>query len=412
MRNEADILIGNAISNARILVDVPFGPEYPAPDQWNLLGARLRYQPTERGRPLSYPHYQMVLDHCGQSLTLAVRQDPWCRKHELKTGGDYLFLWAASLFQRPEEMLPWLFLYGWQNSGKSAYHEMLEVLMTKGCRKIDKVFTRDSTFSGELAGTILGIVEEADLTRKPTKAYNMLKDLIGARYTTIEKKGWDAFDTRNYCHVVHTANKLLACPILEEDDSRVTVILCAKIPESIRIPKRMLRRLWEKEAADFLRALLDLKLPEPDVGDDRLFLPALWTPAKWKIIEGMKKIAQAEPSQRPALVLAQQISPSIHFMATAGWIIHKTASQILGGLRWLQVEDLPDSPEEIGQSLSHINRDGLIFEEGKSGSRRWLTIATPRALEIHKWCEELSEPEWSEDEIYAEVANKADMIGI
>jgi hypothetical protein len=170
-----------------------------------------------------------VLEHCGQSLTSAVQQHQWCRKHGLKTGADYLLFWAASLIQRPQEMLPWLFFYGLQNSGKSAFHEMLEVLMKRGYRKIDKVFTRDSTFSGELAGTILGVVEEADLTRRPTKAYYLLKDLIGSRYTTIENKGWDAYDMRNYCHVVQTANKMLACPILEEDDSRVTVIPCEKI---------------------------------------------------------------------------------------------------------------------------------------------------------------------------------------
>jgi hypothetical protein len=153
-------------------------------------------------------------------------------------------------------------------------------------------------------------------------------------------------------------------------------------------------------------------LPESDIGDDRLSLPALWTPAKWTIIKGMAKVMETKPSQRPAVVLAQQIEPYIRLMAEAGWLMHTTATDILEGLLWLNVEDLPNSPEEIGKALRHISCDGLVFDHGKSDSERWLTVATPRAIAVHNWCEEMTEYALSEEENYEGMMSNADMLGI
>lgn len=396
-RSDAEEVLGGSVLDRWKLVDRPFEPEYPGGKEWNRFGAQLAFEPTTEERPMHHPHFDTVLEHCGAGLTAAVRQDPWCRKHGLNTGADYLRLYMASVFQQPHQLLPFLFLFGSQNGGKSSFHELFEILMTKGYRKVDKAFTRETTFNSELSGTLVAVIEEADLTKNAVKAYNTIKDITTSRTITIERKGWDAYDTSNMVHCIQCNNKHFTCPILEEDDSRVVVIHVPDLPPERRIAKPLLEQRWREEAPDFLRTLLDLKLPERSESDDRLYLPVLATPAKWKVIESVAKIMKLDASRRPAAILAQQIEEPLRAIAACGWIIRASATQILAQLEWLGVDDLPDTPEEIGQAIRLLDMDGLIFEEGRINSGRWMTIITPQAIEWREWFDSIEADEDPQD---------------
>ena len=54
-----------------------------------------------------------------------MRENEWCKLHNIKSGTDYLLYWIAFLLRDPFQPLPYLFLYGNQNSGKSILHQAI-----------------------------------------------------------------------------------------------------------------------------------------------------------------------------------------------------------------------------------------------------------------------------------------------
>ena len=76
----------------------PFAPEYLPGRIWNRFGAGLACQP-EKGE---FPHIQMILDHWGRNLDAEVAADEWCKINHVRTGGDYLMLWAAVIVRHPQ----------------------------------------------------------------------------------------------------------------------------------------------------------------------------------------------------------------------------------------------------------------------------------------------------------------------
>jgi hypothetical protein len=389
LKADREMYLSQQKQKAYTLVNIPFAPEYPETGQWNRWAAQFKFKAADHDGPT--PHFDMVLDHCGKSLTPFVRLDDWCGDRNILSGGDYLLVWAASMFQRPFQLLPYLFFVGPQNAGKSAFPKALGFLMSRGFTKIDKVFKRNTTFDGELAGTILGLVEEATLVGR--EAYNRIKDLTVTDWLQIEPKGLNSFRQRNCLHFVHTGNNLFDCPILEEDDTRINVIEVGELSEEQQVCEAMMKGYWEQEAPYFIRKLMNYKLPEPTQHDDRLFLPTFWTPAKKKAHYAAVKLDEVPENERKSAALAQEIEPSIRFMASAGWLIRVTTSQILSGLRWLRAPGLPDTPNEIGMALNHLNQEGLEVRSGRSNSTRWKTIATPSALKTAEWCDTLPEDE-------------------
>ena len=56
----------------------------------------------------------------------------------MKTGVNISLAWIAWIIRFPFSPLPYLFLYGPENSGKSIFHEAIALLMTKGCVPADR----------------------------------------------------------------------------------------------------------------------------------------------------------------------------------------------------------------------------------------------------------------------------------
>ena len=248
-KDEAERIMGTAIERTWRLVSLPFQPEYPGGRRWNLDAPQFVEPPAllEPDQMPYHPHWDMIFDHIGVELTPALRTLTWAQQANIVTGGDYLRKWAACAFRDPFEQLPYLFLWGNQNSGKSILHEALALLITKGVVKADKALTSNNEFNGELAGAIICAVEEKDITLTPG-AYARIKDYTTALTLGIRKMHHDLFHVPNTTHWIQTANIRTACPV-QSDDTRITVINVGDLLEEQKVPKKKMMEFLKAEPA-------------------------------------------------------------------------------------------------------------------------------------------------------------------
>jgi hypothetical protein len=292
-------IMGKTILNRWIMVCKPFHEEYPGNRQWNLGAPQLVYKPAqlEDDDQTYHPHWDKVLDHCGEDLDAVVRESSWCRNWGIFSGRDYLLAWISCLIREPFEPLPYLFMYGPQNSGKSIFHEAISLLVTGGVVKADRALTNSSDFNGELANAVLGVVDEVNIANAGPSVYNKIKEWTTSQYISIHAKYQQVYQQRNCLHFVQTSNYRDSCPIFP-GDSRITAMYVGPLLEEI--PKPILVRALEEEAPHFMASLMGLSLP---TSDTRLRLP---------ILETAGKEQAAESNKNP---LEEFISESCHYVA-------------------------------------------------------------------------------------------------
>ncbi len=163
------------------------------------------------------------------------------------SGRQYLQAWYANVLRHPFSPLPYLFLYGPENSGKSIFHEAFGILVTRGVVKADQALT--SQFNGELEGCILAVVEEKDIS-KAIGAHDKIKDAVTAPALAIRRMRTDTYQVPNTTHWVQCSNRIEACPIFT-GDTRITVV---HVPELTKeIPKERFKKALEDEAPHFLQ---------------------------------------------------------------------------------------------------------------------------------------------------------------
>ena len=259
------------ISNPWELVRIPFEQEYPGDRRWNRNAPQLAVQPADSGG--DHVHFDMILDHVGGELDGPVQNSDWCRKANILCGADYLRAWIACLIHHPDQPLPYLFLAGPQNSGKSVFHECTRFLFTHGITSANSALT--SGFNGELAGCFLVYVEERDLADKRYNAYERIKEWVTGRDLMVQEKYCTPYMTPNYLHFVQMANSTTHLP-LEDGDTRIVAIDVPSLGDK-SVPKAILEKHLEEEAPRFLRTLLNTVVPPPI---DRLRIPALKTATK------------------------------------------------------------------------------------------------------------------------------------
>lgn len=265
---EINVILGNCVMRGWTLVNKPFEDEFPGDRQWNRGAAQLRFKPKLEG-PFEHPTWDRVLNHCGSGLDDAVTSNAWCQSNGIMTGGEYLKIWVASLFQKPTEHLPYLFFFSEEeNTGKSSFHQALSLLMTKGYVDGKTALTSQGGFTGELESAILCYVEELDLS-KNRDARSRIKEWVTSKYVSVHKKGQTPYQIRNCLHFVQTANSLTFCPVFP-GDTRITV--CYVKPLEEEIPEARFYQLLEKEASDFLGSIMAIEIPHPD---GRLAIPVV-----------------------------------------------------------------------------------------------------------------------------------------
>lgn len=299
---ELKVIIGSGVMKAWRIVNRPFQPEYPGNRIWNRGAAQFRYVPNPEPEKLYYPHWTSILRHVGKNLDQALTDNPWAQTNGVATGEDYLKLWIASLFKFPLQPLPYLFLYGEQNTGKSILHEALSLLVTSGYQRADTALINQSAFNEELRNAILCVVEEINLRVQKTAA-NRIKDWVTARQMPIHPKGRTPYDIPNSTHWIQVANDPAYCPVFP-GDSRITMVRVDAMAPEDKIPKKDLIPFLEKEAADFLAEILRIEIPP---SNDRLHVP---------VIETAEKAESARSNKTPL----QEFLDTQCFEVTGKWI--------------------------------------------------------------------------------------------
>jgi len=272
---DTTMILGASVFKCWKVVNKPFQPEYPGDREWNRNAAQLKFLPTKDTEKLYYPTWSKIMKHCGSGLDDFIQLNSWAKANGIKTGAEYLECWVASLFQEPDQPLPYLFMHGPQNSGKSMFHEALSLLLTKGSRRADAALISQAGFNAELEGAIICIIEETDL-KKNLVAYNRIKDWVTSRDLPIHCKGKTPYHIPNTTHWIQCANDHLACPIFP-GDTRITMCYVESIDPIDMIPKKLIIPKLEKEAADFLGHILKIELPP---SNDRLNVPVIVTQDK------------------------------------------------------------------------------------------------------------------------------------
>lgn len=341
-------IIKSHIDRNWTITRIPFAGEYPRGNRiWNRDGARLSCDP----QPGDWSHWRMILEHCGRGIDEEVKADPWCQTHGIKTGADWLMVWAAVMVRHPEWRLPYLFLFSeQQETGKSALHRALTRLFegTNGWAELRKELTRDD-FNDAMIGAALLILEEIDLSQNYS-TYTLLKNYIDSPSLKIRGIYSKSETETNYSHFIHTANHAHFCPVYP-NDSRIVVIPVDKyegddLPWTTTLCPRL-----DAECPAFLDALLSLQLPQHGCG--RLHLPVLETQLKRELMSDRADELRGWYAQ-------------LRELAIAGEINNLTASQILKKLDESTTDPkIPKSAAGLASQLARLGprleRDGLAM---------------------------------------------------
>jgi hypothetical protein len=141
--------------------------------------------------------------------------------------------------------------------------------------RADAALVNQQGFNAELLTAVLCLVEETDL-RRQKQAYGRIKDWVTSIDLLVHPKGETPYMVPNTTHWLQTANDPGACPIFQ-GDTRITMIHVPVLEQQELIPKRQLLWLLEKEASDFMAAVLNLEVPP---SGDRLNVPVVVTEEK------------------------------------------------------------------------------------------------------------------------------------
>jgi len=282
--DNAEVVLGEILSKAWTITHVPFQDEFPGNRQWNLRAPKLKYQPEayEPGDS-PHPHWDMVLEHTGADLTANLKELSWAQKNGITTGKDYLQRWIALMLREPFEHLPYLYLWGNQNTGKTILHQAIQTLMVGGTMRADSALTNTGDFNGELAGAVLCVVEEKNISQQNAQAvYNKIKDLVLADVIPIHAKYKQVCMQPNTTHWIQCSNSRDHCPVFT-GDTRVTMMYVDQLVNEI--PTRTLIKKLEDEAPYFMYTLMNLPLPDVE---HRLRLPIVDTSSKEQLIDANK----------------------------------------------------------------------------------------------------------------------------
>ncbi len=270
---EVKSLMGASVLKPWVLVNRPFQDEYPGDRTWNRSKAQFRYPKSEEVG--EFPHWNKIYEHCGEGLNDALAVNGWAQANGVKTGADYLKLWLASVFQDPYAPLPYLFLFGNQDCGKSIFHESIDLLITGGMVETNTIFEKDEKINSSLEGAVVCVIEEMNL-KKNKKAYERVKNWVTAQKLTIRRMYMDPYELPNSTHWIHSANDFEAVPVFP-GDTRVTMISVPDLSAGQMIPKAELMEKLRKEAPHFLNYLLSLDIPP---SGSRLRVPVVTTSEK------------------------------------------------------------------------------------------------------------------------------------
>ncbi len=302
LRPEIDLIVGSACVKPWRLVSLPFQPEYPGGRQWNKGAVQYLHTPAEVDNP-SHPHWDMILHHCFGELTDALKELPWAQQANIKTGEDYGLAWIACLLREPLKPLPYIFLFGPENCGKSIFHESFSYLISRnGIASAKLALENTSGFNGELAGKILAYIEEGDISKSP-HALSRLKEWVLSPVFTVRQMRMDAYSMVNMLHFIQVANDPSFCPVLS-GDTRITMIQVPDLLPGVEVPRREMEDYLIAEAPQFMRTIFNTTLP-PVFG--RLRLPVVDTLSKICAQESKRTLVEHFIAEQYHVIVGERV---------------------------------------------------------------------------------------------------------
>lgn len=261
-KDETEIVLADIWSRSWTLANIPFQPEYPGNRQWNRDAAQYRYQPAilGPGEEAYHPHWDMILRHCFSDLDGPLTELEWAEKANIRTGADYGLAWIASLLRHPYQHLPYLFLYGDEDSGKSILHESFDYLITKGRVSGNRPLQDQNGFNGELAGAVLAYIEEINIS-DVKGALEKIKEWTVCSMIPIRQMRMDTYRIPNTLHFIQVGQGPERCPVLP-GDTRITMLYVPRIPDDQKVGRELMGVKLCEEAPHFLRTLMDVELPK------------------------------------------------------------------------------------------------------------------------------------------------------
>lgn len=269
---DASQTLSLCMDNCWEMVVKPFCAEELEGRQWNVSDAQFAVSPA----PGEHPTWDKLLRVVGRNLDTS--QSDWAQRHSVD-GARYLLLWFASLVQAPEKPLPYLFIHGEENIGKSMLHEAFsKYVLCGGMAQAETALKCERGFNEELAGAVLCTVEEENVATRRGEAINRIKAWVTSDELKIHPKGGRVYTVPNFTHWIQTANKAGYCPIFP-GDSRITMLHMLPCHDNEREDKDAMNERLKDEAPAFLHSLQTAVIPS-EGGDGRLAIPAVETQAK------------------------------------------------------------------------------------------------------------------------------------
>jgi len=282
---DAAAAVGNLNNHPWFEINAPFEREFQAGRRWNRRGAQLRFSPAVKTGP--HPHWDMILQHCGEGADTAVAANEWCNANGIHTGADYLLKWITVLLRRPTWRLPYMYLCSKkQKTGKSTLHRAVHLLFARG--SVDVKLALAENFNLKLAGAVFCWVEDTHFDKK---TYYKVKQLVDADTITIREMHRNAYTLPNFCHFMQSGNSWDDFYI-ETEDTRATLIEVAPLLVTPIDWQGELRDLLEQEAPNFLATVFSTSLPPKE---ERTTLPALDTEAKHLILAEQARAENPDP---------------------------------------------------------------------------------------------------------------------
>jgi len=313
---EAEVIMGGCSHNPWKLVSLPFQSEYPGARQWNRKAPQFLYPIAELkdDEVPQHPHWDLILNHVGTELTPVLRALPWAREHGILTGAQYLLCWFSALVRHPFRQLPYIFLWGNENCGKSILYEAFSYIVTRGVIGAAKVLTTTGDFNGELEGAVLCYVEELDLSHHKV-ALPRIKEYVTAYMIPLRKMRLNTYQIPNTTHWIQVANDRNFCPVFK-GDTRIVVIRVPDLLPEQEIPKFRMKEYLRQEAPHFIYSLMNCKLPPP-MG--RLQIPIVETESKLDIAESNRTPLQIFLDTKVQIAPGYKIRTSTLFAAYQLW---------------------------------------------------------------------------------------------
>lgn len=339
-RSQTGPLIGREEITPWHRVRIPFQAEYPQPGAriWNLGAPQFKFEPEPGTNwEVDAATWAQIFAHATQDLAGYLPES-------IPSPAHYLLYWFASICQRPSEPLPYLFLFGPENSGKSIIHEAFDLLVTRGVVKADRSLTSD--FNGEIENSILCVVEEKDI--KKSGVYNRIKEMVTTLRIPIRRMNTDQYSVENYTHWIQCANNRENCPVFD-GQTRITVMHVPAL--QAEIPKPALLRKLEAEAPKFIWHLLNTRLPP---SDGRLGIPVI----------------QTETTRQ---LQAENRHPMVSAIPTLDLPWSGTGGELADACGVAYPRDLREVRKVLSNNHSYLHQNGIAVEFGDN-RRKAITL--------------------------------------